>query len=115
MGLYNSAQRADLIRIYTLDSLGWIIDLKLVGLYNNDGLVFIPDNNSPQNVKKHYKIIRVFNLLGFEIEITSHLKIVNFLDIRFNLENNTFEPSRKNTHTPTNINRNSNHPRPIVQ
>ena len=85
MGAYDSAPIGDLIGIYILITLGKIIDLKQVGLYSNDGLIFIPDSNGSKTSKIHKKIIRAFKLLGFKSEISSNLKILNFLDIAFNL------------------------------
>ena len=86
MSSYNSAQIADLFGIYLLDMLGRIMDLKQVRLYIDDILIFIPESNDPKTTKMHKKIIRAFDLLGLKIEITSHWKIVNFLDITLNLD-----------------------------
>ena len=90
MGSYNYAPIADLIGIYILDTLDRIIDRKQVGLYKDDGLIFISESNAPQNSKIHEKIIRAFKLLGLIIEISSNLKIFNFLEIILNLMNNAF-------------------------
>ena len=43
------------------------------------------------------------------------LPIVNFLDVTFNLSNNSFKPFHKENQTPTYININSNHPRSIIK
>ena len=48
IGAYDLAQTADLIGVYILDTLGRIIDFKRVGLIREDGLIFIPDSNSPK-------------------------------------------------------------------
>ena len=81
MGSYDSAQIADLMGIYILDTLGRIRDLKIVGLYGDDGHIFIAEKYTS---KIHTKSIRAFKLLGFKIEIAPNLKIVNFLYITFN-------------------------------
>ena len=57
MGAYESAQVADVICIYILDTLDRIRDLKQ-GLYRYDGLIFIANNNGPKTSKIHKKIIR---------------------------------------------------------
>ena len=44
MGSYYSAQIADLIGIYIIDTLGRIIDSKQKGLYRDDGIIFILDS-----------------------------------------------------------------------
>ena len=45
MGAYDLAQVADLIEIYNLDMLGCIVNLEQVGLFRNDGIIFVPDSN----------------------------------------------------------------------
>ena len=60
------------------------------------------------------KIIRTFKILGLRIEISSNL-IVNFLDVTFDLNNNSLKPFNKNNDIPTNSNVNSNHPRSIIK
>ena len=104
MCAYDFTEIIDLVGIYILDTLGRMIDLKLVSLYWDDCLIFIPDSNGPKILKIHKKIISAFKLLGFKIEISSNLKIVNFSNIIFNLSNNTFKPFNKHNHTSTYIN-----------
>ena len=65
-----TAQNADLIGIYTLDILGRIIDVKHVGLYRDDSLIFISDNNDPKLLKIHKKIIRAFKDLKLKYHLT---------------------------------------------
>ena len=48
MGAYDAVWVADLIGISILDTLGRIVNLEQVGLYWNDGIIFIPDSNSPK-------------------------------------------------------------------
>ena len=115
IGAYDSAKVADLIGIYILDTLSRIVNLEQVGLYRDDGIIFIPDSNGPKTSKILKKIIRAFKLLGLRIEIASNLKIVNFLDVTFNLNNGTFKPFSKNNSTPTYINIYSNHPRSLLK
>ena len=99
MAAYNSTQVADLVGIYILDTLGRIVDLKKVGLYWDDGIIFIPDSNGPKTSNIQKKIIRPFKLLGLQIQIASNLKIVDFLDVTLNLDNGTFKPFSKNDST----------------
>ena len=114
MGSYDSAQVADLIRIYILDTLGRIVNIEQVGLYQGDGIIFIPSSNGPYT-SKIQKIIRAFKLIGLRIEIASNLKIVVFLDVTLNLNNGTFKPYCKSNSVPTFINIDSNHPRTLLK
>ena len=45
----------------------------------------------------------------------SNLKVVNFLDISFNLSENSFQPFHKDKQTPSYININSNQPRSKIR
>ena len=45
-----------------LDTLGRIINLSQIGLYRDDGLIFIPDSNGPKTSKLSKKFIREFKI-----------------------------------------------------
>ena len=115
MGAYDSAQVADLVAIYTLDTLGGIVNLEQVGLHHDDGIIYIQDSNGPKTSSIQKKIIKAFKLLGLRIKIASNLKIVDFLDVTLNSNNGTFKPFSKNDSTPRYINVSSNHPRSVLR
>ena len=73
------------------------------------------DNHYTTGTSKIQMIIRAFKFLAVRIEIASNLKIVDFLDVTFNLNNGTFKPFSKNNSTPTYINTDSNHPRSLLK
>ena len=110
MGSFDSAQIADLVGIYILDTLGRFLNLKNVRIYRDGGLISVPNSNRPLTSKIQKKVIRAFEYIGLKIEISSNLKIVNFLDVTLNLSNNSYKPFSKSTTIPTYINVNSNHP-----
>ena len=92
MGAYDSAQVANLVGIYILDTLGRIVNLEQVGLYRDYGIIYIPESNGPKTSSIQKKIIRAFKLLGLKIQIASNLRIVDFLDVTLNLNYGTFKP-----------------------
>ena len=53
--------------------------------------------------------------MGLKIEISSNLKIVNFLDVTLNLSINSYKPFIKSNAIPTYINVSSNLPESIVK
>ena len=114
MGACNSAQVADLIGIYILGTLDRIVNLEQVGFYRNNGIIFKPGSNGPET-SKIQKIIRTFKWLVLRIEIASNLKIVDFLDVTFNLNNCIFKSFSKNNSIPTYVNIESNHPRSLLE
>ena len=114
MGAYDSAQLSDLVGIYIIHSLGNIVPPSQIGLYRDDGLILVPNSNGPLTSRTSKKIVNTFQKLGLRIEIKPNCKIVNFLDITLNLETNTFLPFHKEGHIPLYVNRNSNHPKSIL-
>ena len=115
MGGYDSSQIADLVGLYILDILTRIISPQQVGLYRDDGLLYIPNSNGPLSSSIQKRIIRAFKFLGFKIEISSNIKIANFLDVTLDLSNNSYKPFIKPNQNPSYINVNSNHPKNIIK
>ena len=68
MGGYNSAQIADLVGLYILDTLSRVVSPGQIGLYHDDELIYIRNSDGP-NSSHIQKIIRTFKFLGFKIEI----------------------------------------------
>ena len=56
------------------------------------------------------KIISIFKNIDFKIEIVTNLTEVDFLDVTFNLENNTYRPYKKPNDKLIYIDVSSNHP-----
>ena len=115
MGGYDSLQIADLVGLYILNILTRIISPELLGLYRDDGLIYIPNSNGPISSSIQKRIIRAFKFLGFKIEVSSNNKIVNFLDVTLDLSNNSYKPFIKTDQHPSYINVNSNHPKIIIK
>ena len=59
-------------------------------------------------------IIKIFKDIGFAIDIETNLKIVDFLDITFSLNNVTFRSYKKPNDLLSYINKSSNHPPQII-
>ena len=53
--------------------------------------------------------------MRFKIEISSNIKIVNFLDVALDLLDNSYKPFIKTNQNPSYININSNHPKNIIK
>ena len=48
--------------------------------------------NGQKTVKIRKEVIKIFKEIGFKMEIKTNLKIVDFLDMTFNLSNGTYKP-----------------------
>ena len=92
-----------------------IVDLIQIGLYHNDGILYIPNIFGPNCSGIQKKIKQAFKFLGFKIEISSNIKIANFLDVPLNLSDNSDRPFLKTNQYPSYINVNSNLPSFIIK
>ena len=64
MDAYDSAQVADLLGTNIFDTLGRVVNLEQMGLYQNDRINFITDSNGLKTSKIWKRIIRAFKLPG---------------------------------------------------
>ena len=58
--------------------------------------------------------MKIFKDNGFTIDVETHLKIADFLNITFNLNNCTYRSFKKPNGLLSHINKSSNHPRQII-
>ena len=80
-----------------------------MGLYRDDGLIVLNNKNGQQTDRTRKKIVKIFKDTDFSIDITTNLVEVNFLDVTFNLLNETYRPYRKPNDELKYINVSSNH------
>ena len=71
--------------------------------------------SGPEIQRMEKRVIKTFKDCGLKITIKGNLKIVNFLDMTFNLHKNTYKPYRKPDNQSVYINVNSNHPPTIIR
>ena len=115
MGSYDGAEICELVGICTLSRLSTIIDKNDCGLYRDDGLLVLRNVNGQQIDRVRKNTIQTFKDVGFLIDIETNLKIVDFLDITFNLNNGTFKPYKKPNDSLLYIKKSSNHPPQIIK
>ena len=115
MGANDSAQLAYIVGLFLLHRLNLRFPTIKAGLYRDDGLIAIP-NSSPQKCDRLRKDLHsLFKDLGFSLTISSHLKIVNFLDTTLNLNNGLHYPYHKPNQSLNYISTYSNHPQSIIK
>ena len=115
MGAFDGAQLTDLVGLYLLNILSNEIPEIEFGFYRDDGLGIhrrIPANQLDKIKKKIFKIFKDSDL---KITMETSLNKVDFLDVTFNLANETYEPFRKPNDTPLYINKGSNHPPHVLK
>ena len=115
MGCFDGAEICDLVGIYKLYQLKNAIRKENVGLYRDDGLGILRNLSGPEIERIRKRIIKIFKDSGLNITIKMNLKTVDFLDVRFDLLNGTYQPYRKPNNQPVYINKQSNHPPNILK
>ena len=88
MGSYDGAEICELVGLHILDELCKKLNKNDIGLYRDDGLILLRNKNGHEMDKIRKQIIQIFKTIGFQIDININLKIVDFLDVTFNLSDN---------------------------
>ena len=79
-------------------------------LYRDNGLFILRKINKQQTDRIRKKVISIFRIICFKIEIVTNLTKADFLDVTFNLDNNTYRPYKKPNDQLIFIDVSSNHP-----
>ena len=92
MGCNNGAELCETVGIYMLNKLSNIINRENIGLYRDDGLGICQNMSKTEVERLKNKIVKIFKESGLSITIECNLKSVDFLDVTFDLVNNTYKP-----------------------
>ena len=115
MGAFDGAEVCEAIGNFLLYQLSKNYNKKHIGLYRDDGLAIFK-NVSGSKAEKHKKDIqKLFKDNQLNMTIQCNLKIVNYLDVTFNLSNATYRPFGKIANEITYIHKESNHPPSILR
>ena len=85
MVAYDGAEVCEHIDIYMLYLIGKKYDSKNIGLYRDDGLAAFKNVSGPASEKMKKQLQSLFKQKGLQIIIECNLKVVNYLDVTFNL------------------------------
>ena len=85
VGCYDGAGICELVEIYIQNKLCKLMNKKDFGLYRDDGLGILRKTSGPEADQKRRFIIKIFKECGPSITCEVNKKIVDFLDVRFNL------------------------------
>ena len=115
MGAYDGAEVCELVGSFILYQLGSKYESKDIGLYRDDGLAVFENVSGPEaeRIKKDFQ--KVFRRNGLGITIQCNKKIVDYLDVTFNLNDGTYRPYRKPNDETTYVHRESNHAPTIIK
>ena len=110
MGSYDGAEVCELVGLFILNDLCNEYGKDNIGLYRDDGLAIFKHTSGPQAERIRKDITRRFKTHGLNITMQTNMKIVNYLDVTFDLTKGTCCPYRKPNDHPQYINTKSNHP-----
>ena len=115
MGAYDGAEICELVGIFMLSLSSKRYSSNNIGLYRDDGLS-VSRSISGQQAEKHKKIIQnIFKDKGLQIIIKCNLRIVDYLDVTLNLNDDTYRPFHKANEETTYIHVESDHPPQIIK
>ena len=104
---------AELVGLFILDDISKIDKLE-AGLYRDDGLgVTSATPRQTENIKK--KIAQIFQKYGLGTTAEANVKVVDFLDVVFDLENGSYKPYTKPNNIPQYVHKLSNHPPSVLR
>ena len=113
IGVYDGAEVCQLVGTFLLEKVSEICNKSNIGLYRDDGLSIFRNKSGTQLERMKKKLQRLFK--EHDLEITAeNLKIVNYLDVTFNLKDGTFRPYHKPDDQIQYIHTESNHPQILL-
>ena len=112
MGSYDGAETCELVGSFLLSQLQ--TKCEKIGLYRDDGLAaIVATPRETEKIKK--EICHVFKEHGLKITIEANKKVINFLDVTFNLNEKTYSPYTKPNANLLYVHKESNHPPTIIE
>ena len=115
MGSFDGAEICELVGLFILSILTKRFGKNCIGLYRDDGLAIIPNANGPKSEKARKDVTKLFKDQNLKITSECNLHTTDFLDVTFDLNNNTFCAYKKPNSYPLYIHKNSNHPPTIIK
>ena len=115
MGSYDGAEVCELVGLFILNSLAKKYGKERVGFYLDDGLIHLSGRSARLADKARKYLHELFE--EFHLKITAEIthQFVNFLDVTFNLHDESYQPYRKPNNDPPFIDSRSNHPPAITK
>ena len=115
MGAYDGAEVCELVGIFMLNKISEKYDKNNIGLYRDNGLAVFKTMSDPESerIKKNFQSL--FKKYGLEIIIECNKKVVDYLDVTFNLKDGTYKSNHKPDNKISYINVQSNYPPNIIK
>ena len=92
---FDGVEICELAGLYIQSNLENILSKTNFGLYRDDGLILLRNLNGQHMDKKRKAIMKIFQDIGFSIDIQTSHKEVDLFDVTLNLQNSTYVHTRK--------------------
>ena len=115
MGCFDGAEVCELVGVYILHLLRTVTRKENVGYNRDDGLGILRYSSGPEIERKRKQIIQILKSCGCNIKVKTNLKTADFLDVRLDLINYTYQLYRKPNSKTGYINKHLNHPPNILK
>ena len=115
IGAYDVAEVRELVGTPMLNLLSKKYNKNDFGLYRDDGLAVLKNKSGPQSEEVKKNIQKIFKEHGLDIIIQCNMKIVNYLDVTFNLNDETYNSYTKPNNEIKYIHKDSNHTPSVIR
>ena len=94
------AEVCEIVGLFMLGMLSKLFEKDSIGLYRDDGLSIFRNYNGHQNDKIRKDLIKLFKKYQLNLDVKCNLKIVDYLDISFDLNTGIYKPFNKPNNKP---------------
>ena len=94
MGCFDGAEVSEIVRTYILSKIS-NDNKKQVGFYRYDGLGVVRNMSGSEMNRTRKNLIKIFQECGLSMVCKINLTSVDFLDVRFDMKQETYTPHRK--------------------
>ena len=89
MGAYDGAEVCELVGTYMLNVLSKKYNKNDFGLHRDEGLVVLKNKSGSKSEQVKKNIQKIFKEHGLDVTLQCNIKVVNYLDVTFNLNDGT--------------------------
>ena len=115
MGAYDGAEVCEIVGTFHLSLLKDKYNSEEMGLYRDDGLAVFKNVNGTQAEKLKKDFQNILKKNGLDIVILCNMKVLNYLDGTFNLNDGSYRPYHKQNDEINYIHTESNRPPNIIK
>ena len=95
MGSYDGAEMCEIIGLFILDILNKLFEKNSIGLYRDDGQLISRNYNGHQNYNVSKDLMKLHIKYQLNLDTKCNLKIVDYLNVSFNLNTGIYIPFNK--------------------